>query len=104
MTESGRVNVVLEQDCKCILLSIASEHSLLLILFSEKECICQISDLMPCTQGCVKLLQYKYHGSDWGYYLVEFALVDYIIQDLSGFCRGQCDKLKGNMTGTIFRS
>ena len=87
MMESGKVNIVLGQDGKCMFSSTVSEYQLFLIIFPEKdgkEHICQINDLMPCTQGCVNLLQQKYHSSDWGYYLVEFAVVDYDYPELVG--------------------
>ena len=87
MMESGKVNIVLGQDGKCMFSSTVSEYQLFLIIFPEKdgkEHICQINDLMPCTQGCVHLLQQKYHSSDWGYYLVEFAVVDYDYPELVG--------------------
>lgn len=80
MKKNGRLNILLGQDCKYIVLSIVSEYQWFLFLFSEKdrkECICQINDLMPHTQGCVNMPHKKYHSSNQSYYLLEFAIVNY---------------------------
>ena len=72
MTESGRVNIYLEQNFKCVLLSSLCVPSFLIIVEKNEFAT---SSLMPYTWELINLLKQRYHiqhsSCNQDYYLVE---------------------------------